>query len=90
MADIDSYVSHSRPKKIFLELPGVALFPVLAIIPLAFIVGIMGPIAMLVWVAFLKYTDSRGYSFFGYYARKLRHYAGGYTARPRHFQNVDF
>ncbi|WP_138437900.1 hypothetical protein [Marinobacter shengliensis] len=90
MADTESYVSHSRPKKIFFGLPGAALFPILAIIPLALTVGIIGPIAMLVWVAFLKYSDSRGYSFFGYYGRKLRRYAGGYTARSRRFYNIDF
>jgi len=86
----ESYVAHSRKKKIFLGLPASAGLPIALIIPLAFIVGVFGVLAMLVWAGFLKYTDSRGYSFFGFYRRKLRRWAGGYTARPRTHRIVDY
>lgn len=86
----ESYVAHSRKKRIFFNLPAIAGLPIFLIIPLAFIVGLWGVLAMLVWVGFLKYTDSKGYSFFGYYRRKIRRWAGGYTARPRGNISVDY
>lgn len=87
---IESYVAHSQKKRIWFGLPGSAALPIVLMFPLVFIFGLSGPIAMLVWVVFLKYTDSKGYSFFGFYRRKLRTYAGGYTARSRSTCNVDF
>jgi hypothetical protein len=90
MMKLESYVAHSQKKRIWFGLPASASFPIILSIPLAFIVGFWGPIAMLVWVVFLKFTDSKGYSFLGFYRRKLRRYAGGYTARPRSLKNIDF
>ena len=89
-ADLDSYIAHAQKKRIWFGLPASAGLPIALMIPFPFMFGIWGPILLLVWVAFLKYTDSKGYSFIGYYRRKIRGYAGGYTARPRTFRNVDF
>lgn len=90
MDDIDSYVAHSRKIRLFLGLPFSAMTPIILCFFLPWFLGWVSVVAMLVWVLFLKYTDSKGYSFFGYYRRKLRRWAGGYTARPRTHINIDY
>ncbi len=85
----ENYSAHSRRKKIFGGLPASAAFPIILLFVTPFLIGFYSLLLSGLWVVFLKYTDSKGYSFFGFYRHKLRAYAGGYTARSKTFHNVD-